>query len=144
MPKIRNFVSGLVDEFGPLRVESKKKSMAVHTRALPQDQTEAVAKSIRRWSSDNSWVELLSGKEVFELSVATKTKADAVAGLRDEDVTVVFFGDDVTDETVFQTLSDHDVGVKVGPGHSSATQRVADPHEVLSTLLHLSNHRKKA
>ena len=143
MPPIKRFVDELNDELGPFRVEVKKKSIAVHTRALPNDKTQAVANAIQRWVLNNGWAGLLAGKEVFEISLASSTKADAVANLRDQDdAVVVFFGDDVTDESVFKSLNPRDVGVKVGSGPTSANQRVADPSEVVATMRKLLNLRQ--
>jgi len=59
-------------------------------------------------------------------------KGAAIAGLRlgwGADA-VVFFGDDTTDEDVFATLGEGDVGVKVGDGPTLAGYRVSDPAEV--------------
>ena len=65
------------------------------------------------------------GKEVIELSVAHAQKADAVRSLRQrfDASTVLFVGDDLTDESVFADLSGQDVGIKVGSGESAALWR---------------------
>ena len=63
-------------------------------------------------------------------------KGAAVQRLRDEFrcETVVFLGDDVTDETVFDRLGGADVGVKVGQGPTAAAHRVEDPAAVVAVL----------
>ena len=53
----------------------------------------------------------------------------------------VRLGDDVTDEAVFRVLAPEDVGVKVGPGPTSAVYRVASQTEVAGLLTKLLRHR---
>jgi trehalose 6-phosphate phosphatase len=55
---------------------------------------------------------------------------------------VVFFGDDVTDEDVFSSLGNDDVGVKVGPGDTSAGYRVDSPAQVAEALALLLTERR--
>ena len=144
MPEIERFVDELRDRHGPFRVERKNRSLAVHTRELDGPETEAITSSIEQWSLANPWAKLLRGKEVFELSLAARTKADAVADLRSPGAVVVFFGDDVTDEDVFVDLADADLGVKVGAGPTAARFSVGDPHEVVALLRRLAHSRRQA
>lgn len=73
---------------------------------------------------------------ILELSVATRDKGNAVADLIDESGarSVLFLGDDTTDETVFAMLRPVDIGVKVGPGASAAKYRVKDIEAVAELL----------
>lgn len=79
---------------------------------------------------------IIEGKQVVEIVVGDGDKGSAIIQLRESGSFdgVVFFGDDVTDEDVFATLSDDDVGVKVGEGHTRARYRVADPAQVAEAL----------
>ena len=63
-------------------------------------------------------------------------KAEAVAWLRSETgaATVVFAGDDQTDEDVFRAAEATDVTVHVGPGETAARFRVADITDVIELL----------
>ena len=83
------------------------------------------------------------GKEVIELSVAHAQKADAVRSLRQrfDASTVLFVGDDLTDESVFADLSGQDVGIKVGSGESAALWRVESPQDVALLLHRLAQER---
>lgn len=81
----------------------------------------------------------IEGKEVIEVVTGTVTKGTAIAEVRShvEGSRVVYLGDDVTDEDVFVTLADGDVGIKVGPGPTAAAFRidtVADVARVFSVL----------
>ena len=145
MPEIERFVDELHDRHGSFRVERKNRSVAVHTRELEGPETEAITSSIEQWSLANPWARLLRGKEVFELSLAARNKADAVADLRCPGTVVVFFGDDVTDEeTSFVDLGEDDLGVKVGAGSTAARFSVDDPHQAVALLHRLLHSRRQA
>lgn len=84
-----------------------------------------------------------SGKRVVEFSVADATKGSWIRGEQERwnpDATV-FLGDDTTDETGFAVLGGNDLGVKVGPGETAATMRVADLDEVAQVLTELAQRR---
>jgi trehalose-6-phosphatase len=51
---------------------------------------------------------------------------------------VAFVGDDRTDEEVFAALGPTDLGVRVGPGDTAASHRLADPQAVLAFLRSLT------
>ena len=51
---------------------------------------------------------------------------------------VSFVGDDITDEDVFAALGAGDLGVRVGPGQTSARRRIGDPGDVLTFVRHLA------
>ena len=70
-------------------------------------------------------------------------EADAVRALRQrfDASTVLFVGDDLTDESVFADLSGQDVGIKVGSGESAALWRVESPQNVALLLQRLAQER---
>ena len=51
---------------------------------------------------------------------------------------VVFVGDDRTDEEVFEALGEAGCSIRVGPGATAARHRLAGPHEVLAFLHELT------
>ena len=125
-------------------IEVKPGGVAVHVRRSDPADRDLLVNQITMGPGQFPGVHVQYGKDVVELSVVEASKADAVATLRH--VTgasaVVFLGDDLTDESVFQALTGPDVGVKVGPGPTSAPWRVADPHEVGQALVTLCDLRQ--
>lgn len=115
-------------------VEHKPRSVTFHTRTLePESKADAVS-ALRTWVTEHPDVTMLQGKDVIELSVADRTKGDAVLDLASDVDAVVYIGDDTTDETVFAVLGADDVGVKVGPGPTAAKYRVEDVSGVVDVL----------
>ncbi len=76
------------------------------------------------------------GRGVVDVSLLSTTKGDAVRSVKRTSGAdaVLFFGDDVSDESVFEVLGSEDVGVKVGPAPSIARHRVPDPRRVVAVL----------
>ena len=83
---------------------------------------------------ENLWT--LDGKAVLEATVLSGTKGEGLDWLREvaDASTVLFAGDDVTDEDAFAVLRPGDIGVKIGSGNTRAQFRLNGPGE-LSTLL---------
>ena len=86
-----------------------------------------------------SWAaQLTEGKAVLEFAVIQTDKGEAIDILRSRQntATVVFFGDDVTDEKAFRRLSGDDVGVKVGPGETLAHMRIEQtpPYMIMDAI----------
>jgi trehalose 6-phosphate phosphatase len=119
-------------------VETKPASAALHVRNASADDGEAALSEARR-ASENWGAHATAGKAVLEFAVLETNKGEAVDILRDRTASeaVVFFGDDVTDETAFVRLRDGDVGVKVGPGDTAAGFRVESPEDVAAALAYL-------
>ncbi|MGH3649194.1 MAG: trehalose-phosphatase, partial [Acidimicrobiia bacterium] len=59
---------------------------------------------------------------------------DAVRDLANRGAAVLYIGDDITDETVFEVLGDADVGIKVGSGPTAAKFRVESVSDVVAIL----------
>ncbi len=116
------------------RVEHKPASVVLHTRTASADDAERLTAFALALGGDG--VDAMHGKDVVELSVLRVTKGDALATLRRElgVGTVVYAGDDVTDERAFVTLEDTDVTVKVGAGATAARFRVGGPDDVAALL----------
>lgn len=127
------FVDALQARFGGAVVEKKQRSVTFHTRNLDREKARAAAGEIHRWMEGREKMELLEGKEVYELSTASRNKGDAIRELAGERP-VIYLGDDTTDEKVFEALGPGDVGVKVGHGPTAAAYRVKDIAGVVTIL----------
>ena len=119
-------------------VEDKPAGVVLHTRRAPRDQARAAEDALLQEVPWPSGVRVRKGKEVVELSVLSADKGQAL--LRLKELTgcrsVLYVGDDVTDEDAFAVLDDdaHDVSVKVGPGGTVARHRVGSPADVPAVL----------
>ena len=143
--RLREAVRSAVAERDPrIRVEEKPTAVVLHTRGLAQESL-AVAAGIAEEAAAADGVGLLTGKSVHELSVVRADKGTALRGLAGElhADAIVYLGDDVTDEHVFEVLGRRDLGVKVGDGESAATMRLADATEVPALLTRLREQREE-
>jgi trehalose 6-phosphate phosphatase len=124
-------------------VEPKPASVALHVRnASALDAQAALDAAL---GASEAWeAQLTEGKAVLEFAVISTDKGEAVDILREQHdaSSVVFFGDDVTDEKVFRRLRDGDVGVKVGPGDTLAGYRVDTPDDVATALKYVVAERR--
>lgn len=117
-------------------LERKPTTVVVHTRTAPANVKAAAQAAVRAGPATWPGVHATNGKEVIELAVVTTHKGTAVAALRDAACAdaVLFLGDDTTDENAFAALREGDVGIKVGPGDTLASHRVADPQAAVRAL----------
>ena len=152
---------GLVAEHPGTTLEVKAAGVVVHTRRATPEVALAARGAVRRLGR-RCGVEPLLGKDVLELSVLRTTKGEALAELvhrlgqdrwnrrshreRTPGYTLWFAGDDVTDETVFQTFADEAgaVLVKVGPERTRASSRVDGIDDVARLLTELADAREAA
>jgi len=118
-------------------VERKNKSVTFHYRNLPEEASERSLDRIRAWAEHREGVKVLEGKQVIELSTATRNKGDAIRELAGPG-RVIYIGDDTTDETVFEVLGPDDIGVKVGEGPTAASHRVKDIDGVVTILTQIA------
>lgn len=122
-----------------LDVELKPTGAVLHTRRAAPDVATDVEE--RALAGPGSWpgVHAIRGKAVVELAVVETSKGVALQRLRSAlgADAVLYAGDDVTDETAFAVLTAGDVGVKVGPGDTSAAYRVDGPPEMRELLQRL-------
>jgi trehalose 6-phosphate phosphatase len=119
-----------------LEVEVKPSAAVLHTRRAPDEvarRAEAAA-----LAGPGSWtgVHAIRGKAVVELSVLDTSKGLALQRLRSllDVESILYAGDDVTDETAFAALGPDDVAVKVGPGATRAAYRLDGPEDVRELL----------
>lgn len=130
-------------------VERKTASVAVHYRNAPAHAAER-ARHLVSWAAKNSPlpVRLLEGKKVLELlPPGAMDKGRAVIGLArrigaGRRPLVVYLGDDVTDESVFQRLGADDLGIHIGRNERSrASYRLNSPAEARRFLARLAKVR---
>jgi trehalose 6-phosphate phosphatase len=139
VPAITDGFAGVAERFPGTEVEPKSLGAAFHYRnaADPVGAAEAALAVASRFDART-----IHGKQVVEVVVGHGTKGTAVEAIRTETGAdaAIYFGDDVTDEDVFRTLTDPDVGVKVGNGDTAAAFRVRGPDEVAEALTVLDGY----
>ena len=132
-----------------LWVERKPLSVGLHSRKVSNkdvaDQANASFLSTAHTLDD---VKVTQGKSVVEVAVDSTSKGDYVNAFRTQHniPTVVFAGDDTTDESVMAVLdvARGDVSIKVGAGKSKAARRLANTVAVRDFLQALATARKNA
>jgi len=135
----------LIRDVPGAHLEHKPASVAVHVRAVEDEQGGALLDEVERLAGVLPGVQVRHGKKVLELSVVHSDKAEAVSLLRHRlgASAVLFIGDDLTDESVFADLTGPDLGVKVGEGDTAAGYRVSDPHAVAVLLADVLAERQR-
>ena len=129
-------------------VEHKEFARVLHTRRAQPAAAERATVAVLAGPATWEGIHPLVGKAVIELAVRNSTKGEALAKLRQTvananglgvgEVTVLYAGDDTTDETALVTLSGTDLGIKVGDGASAASMRVPDETALVALLARLA------
>ncbi len=132
----------LGEKYGAL-VEEKPTGATFHFRGMEDDHTQAARDEIVRGPASRDGVHTRTGHDVIEMSVIETDKGAALETIRHQvgASAVVFFGDDVTDEDGFRTLSGPDIGIKIGEGPSAAGYRIPDTDTVAQLLALLAEFR---
>jgi trehalose-phosphatase len=117
-------------------VEHKPASVVLHTREADPQRAERATTLLLERAPGIDGAHAKQGHAVVELMCRTTSKAAAIGRLRHHigAATVVFAGDDHTDEEVFAGLEPSDLSVRVGTGPTKARYRLADPTDVLDWL----------
>ena len=124
-------------------VEEKSYAVVLHTRLV----TETVAGktpeeliSAGAAAAVTLGVDPLLGKNVLEAPLRQADKGTALQDLRAElgTQTVLYAGDDVTDEHAFAALNSADFTVKVGGGDTAARFRLRSPEAIAQFLARIS------
>jgi trehalose 6-phosphate phosphatase len=133
----------IVDGIAGVTLEGKPAGVAVHVRRAARDDAARVTDAVLAGPARSAGVHVTHGKEVVELSVLVADKGKALDRLRAESgaTSVVYLGDDVTDEAALASLRGDDVGVKVGDAESVARHRIAGPSDVVAVLQLLAAER---
>lgn len=118
--------------------ELKPAGAVLHYRQAAPEQARAAVDFVHAALGADPGLFISEGKMVLEVSAVNANKGESIGMLRKlSGATAVFFaGDDVTDEHAFAVLESGDVGIKVGPGPTSANFRINSP-EVLPAVLEL-------
>lgn len=140
--QVRTEVAAMVDATPGAMIEPKPAGFAIHVRqAEPTAGAElhAAVQALARAAD----LHVLAGKSVLDVGVHPLDKGAAVMELRHRlgDPTVLFAGDDVTDETVMTAAQSTDITIRVGPGETSARFRVPDPHALVTALEYVVESR---
>lgn len=130
----------LLESWPGARLEAKPFSLALHFRQAPQF-AEAIRRAASQLAANQGGLRVLAGRQVVEmLPEGAWTKGHAVQRLRSrlECDLAVYFGDDTTDEDVFQLRDAHIIGVKVEHDESitpsAANYRLDSPQAVQAAL----------
>jgi len=117
-------------------VEIKRAGVVLHVREVAPGPAALATAAALRAAEDITDAHVKPGKAVVELLARATSKATAIRTRRDEvgAATVVFVGDDHTDEEVFRAMPPGDVGIRVGGGPTAARHRLAGPIAVLGFL----------
>lgn len=140
--RIKPLLLDCVESIPGARVEDKGYTMSVHVRNTPPELVPAVFERVSGLVADEPRLTQRTGKAVLELEPAVDwNKGAAVTWLREFVPTqwpTVYLGDDTTDETVFRTLEEPDIGIHVGEGGTAAEYRIPDHEAVAPTLTRLA------
>ncbi len=125
-------------------IEKKPASVAFHYWTADADDAKKAVQLILDGPAKRPGITIKNGKMVIELAVLATHKGTAIDRLRHQVAAdaVLFFGDDVTDEDAFATLSGPDLGVKIGPGETAANVRLASTQDTSKTLALLCELRR--
>ena len=119
-----------------LLFEDKPKSLVVHFRSAPDKGPSAEA-FVQELVADAPKLTVRNAKMAFEICHVNATKRTAVEEMtaRFPDRRPVAFGDDTTDEDMFEAvIAAGGVAVKVGDGETAATHRLGSPKDVHDLL----------
>jgi trehalose 6-phosphate phosphatase len=110
-------------------LEYKPASVVVHTREAHAPIVPDVLDMVRRVVDGIEGATIKPGHHVIELMARHGSKGDALLdiGKRVGATSLVFLGDDVTDEDAFARMGPDDVSVRVGPGPTIARYRLGGP-----------------
>lgn len=120
-------------------VESKPTSVVLHVREADPDLGAKALDALSHLAGLVGGGQVKRGHCVAELAARPASKAAAIGAMRLDvpPASVVFLGDDVTDEDVFAALTTGDLGVKVGNGPTAAARRIESPNDVLTFVRRL-------
>ncbi|MBN9613140.1 MAG: hypothetical protein J0H64_06710, partial [Actinobacteria bacterium] len=126
-----------------VHIEGKPLGVAIHTRRVRDElRSDEILDAADRFGRQAGF-EPREGKRVREFAIRHSDKGAAIREIRSllPSAPVLFLGDDTTDEDIFGALQVDDLGIKVGPGETAATERVPDPSSVAALLARLAELR---
>lgn len=129
-------------------IEPKKYSVAIHYRNLREEDKQKVIEGTQKIIAESPKLKLGFGKQVLEaLPNIDWDKGKAILwlitklNLEHDNVLMLYFGDDLTDENAFRVLPESSVGILVGH-HSQKTYadyRIKTPEQVKKLMQKLFN-----
>ena len=134
IPVIENFTDRTPGTF----IEEKKNSLVWHYRKtdpeLAAERTVELKTVLSSLITDE--LHLMDGDKVIEVVSGRYNKGTAVSEILGDKAAdfIICFGDDVTDEFMFNDLPSHAVNVKVGKKNTLANYYIDKPHDVLLLL----------
>ncbi len=137
LTRLREHVAAMCAGVTGSWVEHKPLGVAIHVRQADPRAADALLSALQHGPAMWPGVYATPGKAVMDLSISARNKGHAIEQLRSEwgtEPTVLYLGDDVTDEAAFRVLGPTDVGVKVGTGASCASHRVTSEADVPALL----------
>ena len=135
---IRRMAQTWADEQPGVLVEDKPCSVVLHFRQAP-DRMATADRFLNAIVEGNPGFKLHHAKMALEVHPADVSKRGAIDRLlrRWPDSVPVAFGDDATDEGMFEAVNDRGgLSVKVGFEETAADWRLGDPEEVRAALRH--------
>jgi trehalose 6-phosphate phosphatase len=145
-PQLRRKLSGLAQIDANVIVEDKRYSMSLHYRRAPQQKAYldmGVREILAQAKEEAGELEILPGKRVIEVKFKRFSKGAAVSALMTHRPfagrTPLYFGDDVTDETVFAILPNlKGSGYPVGRAMPGVQMAFNAPQEVRNWLARIA------
>ena len=152
LDEIERSLRQLASRYPGALVERKSCSVCLHWRrvAAPHDAIAAAAETlVDEWLETYAQLERLPEAEALEVRHRAAHKGSALGWLRDRGptgATVLALGDDITDEDMFVSLRETDVGILVSPQprRTQAQLRLPDPGAVHRFLRWLIEARSVA
>lgn len=141
-PLVRDAAADIEARVGSLEgceVEDKGLTLTVHYRRSPPDVVDEVREGVQSVvPEDDPDLRVSDGKEILEVRPSIQwDKGSAMLYVTEhlgQDRRLVYLGDDVTDEDVFEILEEGDVGVHVGQAESLADYRLDSQADVAPFL----------
>ncbi len=139
LDEIVRSLTSLAAQFPGSLVERKSCSVCLHWRLVETARHEAIASAAEvladEWLETNQDLELLPVVEAIEIRHRAAHKGVAIGWLRGRaarDARVIAIGDDATDEDMFVSLRERDLGILVAtePRRTAARLRLPDPAAV--------------
>ena len=129
-------VEDIADPALGFRIERKPFAVTFHYRTADAEEAARRIARVIEGPGSQPGVKLIYGSMVLELAVSAASKAVAIKRLRRQTgaTSVVFLGDDPTDEEAIRSLAPADLGIRVGDEETRAKGRTPDVDGVAATL----------
>jgi len=136
--RVRAAATALAEEHSGLWVEEKHGALALHYRQAPELQ-ELCGATMAAAVNESPGLVLMQGKMIVEVKAGGVSKGTAIRDFLAEAPFAghrpLFVGDDTTDEAGFdQVQALGGIGLKVGPGPTVASHRIASTDELRQAL----------